>query len=926
MKTTTPRIVALVLASTASLMAQTVAPTPDAKPAENVTVLDAFVVNTDSDNGYIATDSLAGGRTNTPIKLTPSSMSSLTRTFIDDLGITNVRDALKWSPNVIPGDYNVGKQLSNPFNNYDFNFRGAGQSLQGGAGPTRNYFTFYSAADSYNVDRIEFDRGPNSILFGVGTVGGVLSTYTKIPRVDKDFTTITTTIDSNGGARFEFDVNRRLTDKLAVRVNALVDRNKGWRNNDKNESNALDLAVLYKPTDSTTVRVELEGSKSKNTLISSAYEDRVSRWDGVTSAANWGDAPSGTQQLYGWSDHFNLLIPGLESKGAMNWNGGAISYGIDPGGIQVAPYAGWYSTFQPLYSWMAAPPAANKIPVLPSRKFTFGNGISRPEYADGTVFLDHKFNKNLDFEVSAYRYDSTQTAQNYEAGDSGMIDLSKQLPDGTTNPNFGKMFSSFFLSKQQQDRTVSEIRAQLNYKLEGKPFGIPVKQLFSAAAGSQRITWTARQYMAQIQDPALTAPEQRMVWGRLYFDNPNATIKLPATLNGFPVAYSGWPTDWFDFDETYTLKNIAAVSHTRLWDDKLSVLAGIRHDQYTHHKVGVNNPAVVEDSAGGTTYSAGGIYYFKWLGLFANYSKNFDPIGPGKQNALSGKPFGPSSGKGFEYGLRISTDDSKYYASLSRYDSKSQNRIFNGGKPDFAGMWRNYYDSLGQARDLSRSTINYDDTEALKVSGYEVDIVANPTKNIRLSFTYGKPDSVIADALPDSRAYYAANLATWQTATTAAPGGSTPAASDLMGQITSVKGQLDQNLAGKTKTGLVDYTLSFFANYTFTNEALKGFSAGGGFTYTGKQYVGDFGAPDGQTKFAHYADKRVSTSLVFAYETKLGKIPTRFALNIDNVFDDKDPIVTGYHWGWVTSPGKAVASSYDLPPPRTFRLSMRLSL
>ena len=905
-------------------------PAETTPPADDVLVLSPFTVNTAKDTGYIAVDSLAGGRTNTPIKLTPAAMSSLTRTFIDDVAITNVRDALKWSPNVTPSDYFVGKQLANPFNGWDFNFRGAGQSLQGGAGPTRNYFTFYTVADSYNIERIEFDRGPNSILFGVGTVGGVLSTYTKVPRIDKDFLNVTTIVDSNESYRFELDYNHRIGEKFALRLNALMDRNRGWRNNDQNDMDAIDLALLYRPTDSTQIRLELEGAKSEITLISSLLGDGISRWDGVSSSATWGAATGGTgtqpSQSAGWGTNpYNIWIPSLASKGIMNWNGGAISSGIDPDGIPFAPYAGWYGNFQPLYGWMATPPAPNKIPVLPNREFTYGNGLSTPEYYNATLWIDQRLGENFDLQLSAYRYSNDHEAKDYEAAGNIRLDLNKQLPDGSTNPNFGKQFADFFLSKQTQDRTVDEIRAQLNYKVNGELFGVPIKQLVSVSAGAQEITWAARQYNAQLLNTGLTDFAQNMVWGRLYLDNPNASMNIPEVVNGRAVSYIGMPFDWFDFDESYKLKNIAAVSHTRLWDDKLSVLAGVRHDNYDHRKVGAHSGSIVEDGANGTTYSVGAVYYYHWLGVFANYSKNFDPIGPGKQNSLAGTPFGPSTGEGFEYGIRISSGDGKYYATISRYDSESQDRIFNGGKPDFAGMWRNYYDAKGLPYVTANTSLTYDDTEALKVSGYEVDFVANPTKNLRLSFTYGKPDSEIVDALPGARAYYAQHLATWQTGTTAAPGGSATAAQNLQNQITGTLNTLNQNLAGKTKVGLADYTVSFFANYTFDTETLKGFSAGAGFTFTGERYVGDFGAPDGQTKFPHYADEILTTNAVLAYETKIGKFPARFQLNVDNVLDDTDPIVTSYHWGWVYSPGVAVPNGYMLPAPRTFRLSARFA-
>ncbi|MBE2213038.1 MAG: TonB-dependent receptor plug domain-containing protein [Opitutaceae bacterium] len=914
-----------------SLLAQT-APAPEAAPDadEEEIILDVFTINTDKDEGYVAVDSLAGGRTNTPIKFTPSVMSSLTRTFIDDVAITNVRDALKWSPNVVPSDYYVGKQLANAFNNWDYNFRGAGQSLQGGAGPTRNYFTFYTAADSYNIDRIEFDRGPNSILFGVGTVGGVLSTYTKMPKFDKDFGNVTTIVDSNGSLRAEVDVNRRLNEKFALRVNALVDRNRGWRENDKNDMEAIDLSLTFRPTDKTSIRVELEGAQSEITLISSLMNDGISRWDGTSYSDTWGAPVTGgvtrpSQSAGWWTDPYNVWIPGLADKGALDWNGGVISAGIDPDGIPFAPREGWYKTFVPLYSWMAAPPAPEDIPVLPSRDFTYGNGISTPEYYDATVWFDQRVNENLDFSVTGYHYANDQTAKDYEGAGNIYVDLNRQLPDGTANPNVGKPFADFFLSKQTQEREVSEVRAQVNYRMDGEIFNIPVRQVFSLAAGTQEITWSARQYNAQLQGTGETDPGRNLVWGRLYLDKPNQSMRLPDTLNGREVIYTRWPTEWFDFDETYDLTNVAFVSHTRLWNDALSILAGARKDDYEHRKVGAFTGNVVEDGADGTTYSIGAIYYWKSVGVFANYSENFDPIGPGKQNGLDGNPFGPAEGESFEYGFRVSTGDGKYYASISRYESKSSGRIFNGGKPDFQGMWRNYYDSLNQPWDTSRTTLPYDDTEALDVSGFEIDFVANPLDSLRVSFTFGKPDSEIVDALPGARAYYNEYLATWQTATTPAEGGSATAAQNLQNQIASSANTLAQNVAGKTKTGLVDYTASVFANYTFLGETLKGFSVGGGVALTGEQYVGEFGAPDGQPKFAHYADERLSTNMVLAYAMKLGEIPVRLQLNIDNVLDDKDPIVTGYHWGWITSPGHAVPNAYILPAPRTFRLSARFT-
>lgn len=904
--------------------AQTVAPpSPEpplpaiqavAPPDETVVKLDTFVVTSESDVGYIAVDSLAGGRTNTPVKLTPSSMSSLTKTFFEDAGVQNVRDALKWTLNVVPSDWTAGKRT--PFNSWDFNFRGAGQALQGGSGPTRNYFTFYQVADTYNLDRIEFDRGPNSILFGIGTVGGVLTAYTKVPRQDKDFVQPTVTVDNFGSYRFEVDINRRLGDKVALRFNALDDHRQGWRDNDFDSQRAFDLAVLYKPTDRTTFRLEGEISRAERTVVPDNYGEAVSYWDGASTSATWGATPgdpatTGTARMHPWgAPIYNLYVAGSPELGLMDWSGG---YRSDGSYLRVAPDDRWYDG---TITTAARSIDTARIPVQPSREFSFSpsDALSRPEYENLTAWLTHSFNDNFDIALTGYRFTDEHSAKNYEAPGGYAIDLNQQLPNGAANPNFGKAYGDFFLSQQQQNRSVSEGRVQLNYHFEAEPWGIPLKQLFSVAAGTQEITWSARQYNAQVMDPSITDVGSRMVWTRLYLDRPNAGVHLPDTISGKTVAYAPMPADWFDFDETYDLNNVSAFSHTRLWNDKLSVLVGARYDDYDHYRRGAISGNEVSDGAHGNTYSAGAVYYFGAIGVFGNFSKNFDPVGPGKNPGLDGNPFGPATGEGWDYGIRLATPDSRYYVTLSRYESRSMDRITTS-KIGFGNIWNIYGRATGTTVDTALTSLAYDDTEDLEVSGYEFEITANPTKNLRLQASFSLPESEIVNALPGQRAYYAQNFAQWDAAANLG----NPDAATLRNELTNAQRILDQNTAGKDKVGLVKYTASLFANYTFREGALDGFSMGGGVSQIGEQYVGEIRGE----KF--YSSERLTTQLVFAYETEFRTFPVRLALNVDNVLNDRDPIFTGYDSSWLAADGRPVVSGYYFPNPLTVKLSARIT-
>src|SRR5262245_19151893 len=83
----------------ASLPAQT-APTPSAGATDETTVkLDPFNVNATSDVGFVAANSLAGGRMTMALKDTPVAYSVLTSEFLEAFNITDAGKASDFSVN-----------------------------------------------------------------------------------------------------------------------------------------------------------------------------------------------------------------------------------------------------------------------------------------------------------------------------------------------------------------------------------------------------------------------------------------------------------------------------------------------------------------------------------------------------------------------------------------------------------------------------------------------------------------------------------------------------------------------------------------------------------------------------------------------------------------------------------------------------------
>jgi outer membrane receptor protein involved in Fe transport len=914
---------------------------PDASDDLEVFELGAFVVNTDRDYGYVAVDSLAGGRVNTPIKFTPSSISSLTSAFLEDLAILDVREALRWAPNVVPANPDAGKGFGgSAFHSWSFNYRSAGAGQQGGPGPTRNYFSFYQNADSYNIDRIEFLRGPNSLVFGLGTVGGTLSIYTKQPRTDQDFYTPTITVDDNGSFRAELDANMRLSDNFSARLNAVGDEHKGWRKNDEDSLRAVTLALLYRPSVNTSFRLEGEIASMERTLIGSQIADKLSGWDGSTASETWGEAPTGTARTEpiqnpgawgSWLNPFPVWVPSLGDNALMHWAGGYASTTSQTeswGALPFQPRENWYPDEVKL-PWHSDYASTADIPVLPSDDWTYGNGISDIEYKDFTGTIEHRFNENFEGTVAVYRYEDDQTAQGYEGTGGAAIDINKQLPNGSSNPNYGKPFADFFLSRQNQSRSVTEARAQINYNFAGNLFGQPYEQLFSASAAYKKVKITARQYLAQLGDgtPPANVGDwvQNMVWGRIYLDEPNNFMHPPEFApDGTQITYAPKADGyWFDFDDDFKLKDVAFLSHTRLFDESLSILAGVRHDKYDEKvrelRRGPNlSDLISEESESGTTYSAGAVYYFDWFGLFANYSENIQPPNPGSQPMLDGNRPSPEKGKGLDYGVRISTGDNRYYVTLSRYDTKSEGHLVENPIA-LRGIWQRYFDAQSDlTRDPNLNDLAYSDTTSRDVTGWEFEVTANPTDNIRLTANYAKPDAIIVDYYPHARKYFADNLDTWNTGIANAD--TEELGNALRLEIANVQNALDQSLPGAIQPGSVKYTTSLYAHYTFLEDDwIPGLSIGAGISQTGRSYAGIF---DDEVYWG--SDVR-TTHAVIAYETKIWGYDARFALNIENIFDDNDPIVTSYHWGYTGRDGVHIPEGYYMQAPRTFRFSARFT-
>src|SRR4051794_23207612 len=144
----------------------TAAVLPRQSVAEETVRLSEFNVTGNSDESYIASESITGTRVRTPIKDLTFTVNVITSEFLQDFAYFEIND-LGYTSSV---------------NNFD---NGGGNVNIRGYGATsylRNGFLRLGLVDRVNIDRIEVIKGPAAAIYGMTTPAGMVNIITKHPK------------------------------------------------------------------------------------------------------------------------------------------------------------------------------------------------------------------------------------------------------------------------------------------------------------------------------------------------------------------------------------------------------------------------------------------------------------------------------------------------------------------------------------------------------------------------------------------------------------------------------------------------------------------------------------------------------------------------------------------------------------------------
>ena len=199
----------------------------DTKKDEDVIVLSPFEVSSGNSDSYTAATTLAGNRLATELRDIGNAVTVITPQFLKDIGATDNKTLLQYTTNTEVGGFygnftgaGDGSHLdeSPRFTNPNTNTRVRGLTS---ADNTRDFFLTDIPWEGYNVDGVDLQRGPNSILFGQGSPAGIINTRTKQASF-RDANEVSFRVGSWGSTRGTIDINKVLIkDELAARISTV---------------------------------------------------------------------------------------------------------------------------------------------------------------------------------------------------------------------------------------------------------------------------------------------------------------------------------------------------------------------------------------------------------------------------------------------------------------------------------------------------------------------------------------------------------------------------------------------------------------------------------------------------------------------------------------------------------------------------------
>lgn len=899
--------------------------------------LSPFVVNASEDRGYQAQSTLSGSRMKTNLKDLAAPVSAFTEQFLLDTAIINTDEIANY---MLSTEFDFGEDSGGQNRLFSGNAKPLRMRGLSGGEVTTNFFKNGGNVDSFSTERIDQARGPNAILFGVGNPGGIINTSTKRAKLNGNSGVVAGQIRSFEGTRIEGDYNQVvIPNKLAFRLAAVDMRRGSWRNHQFNDERRYFGTMKWRVTKSTEVVGEIErGHIERRSNRTFTALDGYSVWAGA------GKQLSATA----------LTTAGIERHSGVGTSWLVLNQNNDT----LVDYSA--ATRTTARNQNGGDPVITDFNLVPKETSILGPGMGQSDrYTRMSAFITQSFGPNINFELAAMRFDDdfvNVDAQN-NLGRFLRYDPDPVTPTGATNPNAGKPYVEFDPQINPRDTRSDAIRLSGNYRTDLGFFGKHTVAAVHEYDYDRTTQLNLREFVVSSNAPStrLTAAANRLpennnnrVWRRTYVDlaGPSSDIvgadwrqhistgqRDPVSGNVYETAFIPFGTGAVPYNATETHTTIAMLQSS-FWKDRIRTLVGMSRDERTTSSStytrlapttgftqGVLAPIKTTPTEASSKSKAFSVVYYpvSWVGLTYSEAHNLGlPRTAGSIPSADGSR--PNQipprveGNSRDMGLKFDLFDQRLFISGIYFETSSDND-FDFSPATSQLSINNIWDALatnGVSDPLTNSAISTPrdilsgGTFSSATQGYEVELMANPTKNWRVFLNYTRTSTRRTNISPELVAYIAAQRAYWTQGDRARMYlngrgvGLAPLARDGNTSVDTIQEQLDQidtNLLnnvtfadGRRPAGQIPQRLNFRTTYDFDTGILKGISAGGGARWSDKPIIGFIGATATTDPVITYGPEQVFADLNFSYRRKLklfgAKVNWTVQLNINNVLDN----------------------------------------
>jgi hypothetical protein len=656
------------------------------------------------------------------------------------------------------------------------------------------------------VGRYEDNRGPNSILFGLGAPGGLINESSKVASTTRDSASVRYGTGSFARSRLELDANQVLRrDRLALAVAGLQQESGGWRAFDFQDKKRIFASVTARPTRAIKLTAMGEIGRDTNAVIRNTvetdqalawYDNREARGVGAVTFAPNNTLPTAAMVALGVTARDGNRT-GNNRRAIFIENDGTVFDGIG------AFLTGTYNN-----SAVRAPDGtpgvtASALKVHDARLYpgnvnAAGPGMFREQVLRNyTLTADWQPTRALAFNLAHnYQYSRARVNLMTNADPTLRGDPNTTLGvNGRPNPYAGRLYFDGEWRRDVHDGDVHETRLSGSYAFDTRSKWFGRHRLAAMVSRSEQYDVRANSWLAFAGRPYNATPNNannRITVRNYITEGSWATYRvgdwrsLPTTVNfdgrSYSLVFANEVAGANNSGGEQESATVLGVVQSHFLDGRLVTTMGYRQDKVEVIELGYTVDPVVGDvvdrdrskskstSATGHTGTIGGVFHVRdWLSLVANRSSNQGVPSFTRKVFPDGNLAPPSKGEGADYGLGFDLLGGRLHAKLVYFSSTEQGRITTNGFAGAAGRNTRVSDALAgvlvgaglpyspTAWQPIYATLNPPATAASSDSestGYEARATANLTRNWRLVVNYSYTDFVRKNVGAEIAAWY----------------------------------------------------------------------------------------------------------------------------------------------------------------------------